>query len=209
MGDGVRAHAECVCVCMCVCVEMRKADKYFRILKARKTGLSAGAGTGPPTPLPSSWKPVYFGFAHCVCAAGLAMSSSSCCIWWRNVGRAVGWGPGLAGSQVGCAALSLDGCGRGHLVAQLLCGEQSSQGLASQSLQNLFYERRASNPAPCPRWPPLGGMPSSCPGSCVSSSFLQSLHTHMYMCTHMHSCAHVCCLPTPPGPRVSLCARVL
>ena len=40
----------------------------------------------------------------------------------------MGWGPGLAGSQVGCAALSLDGCGRGHLVAQLLCGEQVGKG---------------------------------------------------------------------------------
>ena len=123
VGDGVRAHAERECVCVCVCVEMRKADKYFRILKARRTGLRAGAGTGPPTPLPSSWKPVCFGFALCFCAAGLTMSSSSCCLWRRDVGRAVGWGPGLAGSQVGCAALSLGGCGRGRLVAQLLCGE--------------------------------------------------------------------------------------
>lgn len=83
------------------------------------------------------------------------------------------------------------GVGReGRLVAQLLCREQSSQGLASQSLQNLFYERRASNPAPCPRWRPWEGTHLPCPGSCVSSSFLRSLHTHMYV--HVYTQPLVC-----------------
>lgn len=149
-----------------------------------------------PTPLPSSLKPAYFGFAHCavLLVHHVFLQLLSLVRMWKSwVGPRSGWVSGGVRSpepgwvwKSACCPVAVQ-------------RTKQSRSCLPEPPEPLSKERRQATLPPAPGGRPWEARPPFLPWLLCFLFFLRSLHTHMYMymCTHMHFCVHtpVVCPP--------------